>query len=108
MSLSNDGWRTHLLLVGWAAVLVAAAATAWLYLQEPTDRYFFTEGFRIDKRTGEMRQYDRQNPVGKVVMEAVGGAPSTPTLGQTWVPFPTPTPLRRGNVVDDAGILNER
>lgn len=109
--MSDRWWRLHLLALGWSAVLLGSAATIWLYTYFPLDRYNVTGNgaVRLDRRTGEVRIVDHGEPGGRILMQAADSTP--PPRGRliwdiTWPPATaTPTVMRRGNVIDDAGIL---
>jgi hypothetical protein len=85
--MTDGAWRVHRLLLGWAAVAIAAAAVLWLYRHASFSRFYLTGMIRIDRLTGELRAID-QTREGQLLMAA---------------PDATPAPLLtdRGGILDD-------
>jgi hypothetical protein len=56
--MSERVWRLNLVLMGWAALAVAAACVVGLYLPNSDDaigRYRMGESWQVDTATGDMR-----------------------------------------------------
>src|SRR5271169_391681 len=94
--MTDRTWRVHLVLLGWAAILLGAAAVGWLYAYGVPGRYVSAgkDGvLRLDRRSGELRIVNPNEVEGRVLM---GAAPLPGVPG---------TPPRYGLVIDDLGVI---